>query len=77
MDNKNMKKLKDVTILDFKALVNLFGINPTEESKLSVLEQYLPAGTFATVVGVSLAAAENRLRCKRLTVPGVLKIDID
>lgn len=28
------------------APVNLFGISPAEESKLSVLEQYVPAGTF-------------------------------
>lgn len=28
------------------APVNLFGIDPEQESKLSVLEQYLPAGTF-------------------------------
>ncbi len=31
--------------------INLFGINPAAESKLSVLEQYLPAGTFAALQG--------------------------
>ncbi|MES2824776.1 MAG: lipoprotein-releasing ABC transporter permease subunit [Pseudomonadota bacterium] len=29
--------------------INLFGIHPAAESKLSVLEQYLPAGTFAAL----------------------------
>lgn len=37
------------------APINLFGINPDAESKLSVLEQYLPVGTFATLEGNSQA----------------------
>jgi lipoprotein-releasing system permease protein len=37
------------------APINLLGINPEEETKLSVLEQYLPAGTFAALLKNSQA----------------------
>lgn len=37
------------------APINLFGIDPVEESKLSVLEQYLPVGTFAALAKNSQA----------------------
>jgi len=56
--------------------INLFGINPVEESKLSILERYLPDGTFvalsanpqAVIIGQGIADKLHVLAGEKITL---------
>jgi lipoprotein-releasing system permease protein len=58
------------------APINLFGINPLEETKLSVLENYLPAGTFAALAANSQAVIVGQGIADKLQVTAGEKITL-
>jgi lipoprotein-releasing system permease protein len=65
-----------LTFQKHAAPINLFGIHPLEESKVSILEQYLPAGTFtalsanpqAVIVGQGIATKLGILAGDKITL---------
>jgi lipoprotein-releasing system permease protein len=74
-----------LTFQKHAAPINLFGIHPLEESKVSILEQYLPAGTFtalsanaqAVIVGQGIATKLGILAGDKITliVPRASTVD--
>jgi lipoprotein-releasing system permease protein len=65
-----------LTFQKHAAPINLFGIDPAQESKLSILEQYLPAGTFTSLSKTSQAVIVGQGIADKLHVSAGDKITL-